>query len=148
MLGSTSAQFLEIGGPLASRTSGSTTSGALDVGTTAASEPFVEPPLLRGPGNEFAVAGDRSAAVAGDRFADDRVDGRVPESVARIVTQLAPIGSVPALLSSYEREANRADPDVRSAYAQAWMTLVIGGARSTTRRARIRRTHVPSHRPR
>lgn len=66
MLGSTPAQLLPVGGSLASRTSGSTTSKALDAGTTAACEPFVEPPLLRGPGNEFAVAGDRFAAAAGD----------------------------------------------------------------------------------
>jgi hypothetical protein len=66
--------------------------------------------------------------------------------VQEIVAQLLPIASRRALLSSFEREANANDPAVRAAYASVWADLVLGVARTSTRRARIRATTAPARR--
>ena len=100
--------------------SGSSTGSAL--GPAAPCEPPAEPPLLRGDGGALGGAGVE------------------PPSVEQIISQLAPIRSRTALLSSFEREANPNDALIRAAYQCAWADLVVGLARTNTRRARIRAT--------
>jgi hypothetical protein len=53
--------------------------------------------------------------------------------VAAVLTQLQPIRSHGALASSWEREARRG-PDVRLAYAMAWLALDRRVASARTRR--------------
>jgi hypothetical protein len=59
-------------------------------------------------------------------------------NVNAILAQLEPIRSHAALLSSWEREATRG-PDVRLAYATAWLSM---DRRLAAGRARRRRTRV------
>ena len=106
------------------------------LGSAASREPRAEPPLLRGDGG--ALVGSNAEAGPGA--------GATPTAVAEldrvqaIVSQLRPIQSRSALLSSFEREANPNDEFVRRAYACVWADLVLGVARTGTRRARIRAT--------
>ena len=143
MPGSTLAQLLPAGGGYDPGFSGSSTTDGLASGSTAGSaigsavscEPPAEPPLLRGYGG--GLAGSLVAAGHAATFG-----ARVEE----IVAQLLPIASRGALMSSFEREANPNDPAVRVAYASVWADLVLGVARTSTRRARIRATTPPSRR--
>ena len=127
MPGSRPTELPPDGGSGRSRPFGRATLGAPTAERTPASEPRIEPPLLR----DF----DRGLAAAGvDSFMDEecrRLD------VDAIVAQLAPILTRESLLASLEREANPADEQVRAAYAQAWMRLTLSGARRRTRRAGI-----------
>ena len=97
------------------------------LGPAAPCEPPAEPSLLRGDGGVLGGADDDRP-----RF------GRIEE----IVSQLAPIRSRTSLLSSFEREANPNDELIRAAYECVWADLVVGLARTNTRRARIRATMV------
>ncbi len=142
---STPAELLPDGGSLRSRHSGSATFGAIAAQSASVCESLAEPSLLREVGHAFAAVGDsveeRGRSGGQDlRAADAGFDADGEAAVGEIVAQLAPIRTEAALRSSYAREANPADERVRTAYARAWMSLVMGGARSTTRRARIRAT--------
>jgi hypothetical protein len=101
-------------------------------------EPHAEPPLLRGDGG--VLGGSRSDADAGDSAASGVTTVPKPDRVQAIVAQLLPIESRSALMSSFEREANPNDEFVRRAYECVWADLVLGVARTGTRRARIRAT--------
>jgi hypothetical protein len=144
MPGSTLAQLLPAGGGFESGLHGSPTTDGLASGTPVGSavgsavscEPPAEPPLLRGYGGGLA-----GSPVAADQTVEP-FDARVQE----IVAQLLPIQSRSALFSSFEREANSTDPAVRAAYASVWADLVLGVARMSTRRARIRATMAPVRR--
>jgi hypothetical protein len=62
--------------------------------------------------------------------------------VDTVLAQLEPIRSQAALASSWEREAHRG-PDVRLAYALAWLALDRKRAATRTRRRRGRATFSP-----
>jgi|GEM_PF-6154913 len=144
MPGSTSAQLLPTGGIdpglYRSATSNGLASGSLagaELGSGDRHEPTAEPPLLRGDGGALVGApGDECSLPGPD--ADTVSIG--PARVEAIVAQLTPIQSREALFSSFDREANPNDEFVRAAYACVWADLVVGVARGTTRRARIRAT--------
>lgn len=138
------AELFPDGGSIRSRQNGTATSGASAAQPTSVCEPLAEPPLLRDIGQAFAAGGsinERQGTSDPDLGAIDAGLGADAEAViGEIVAQLAPIRTEASLRSSYARETNPADARVRAAYARAWMILVMGGARSTTRRARIRAT--------
>jgi hypothetical protein len=59
--------------------------------------------------------------------------------VDAVVRQLGPIRTRASLLSSWQRESRRS-PEVRLAYAIAWLALARGGPAAMTRHARRRRS--------
>jgi hypothetical protein len=144
MLGSTAAELLPTGdtgtsGP-AAHAPGAPPPDA------ARREPPAVPPLLRGRDGALVVA-DRETAWP-DVEEPIELDGPVeaPIDVATVVAQLAPIRSREALASSYSREANPDDVEVRAANARVWEDLALVIARGTTRRARIRSMTAPLRR--